>query len=141
MAKSRQEIGFELWVRTFVQLVGENKDMPHKKEVLAWWHDFFEHRGVRDNMLQAFTNFMWDYDDKVQEDVASELKMLLTMIPKVADPENENTKRIVQTLEELIDDATEPLDFQPANELNAEFSDQDLEEVGGSDPKDNTSLL
>lgn len=123
--RSRQEQAFTLWSQNFIRLVSVSKDVPEKTAVLAHFEDMFNHPGVRSNMLQAFTNFMWDFDKKVESDVVSELRTILSLVQKVADPNNKNTKAIVAVIETLIAE-----DYQGVDEM----SDEDIElELEGED--------
>lgn len=141
MKKSRQEQGFELFKETFLKLVLADKNLQHPVEIEAELREFLGAPGISDAMLQAFTNFMWFNDDRVQADVVSELKNVLALVPKVADPEDKNTKQIVATLEQIIETTEEPTDFQTAEELMEEFPDSEFDEIGGLGPDENKSLL
>lgn len=138
---SRQEQGFNFFVETLMKLILADKDIPNKRDAIAFFQDLFSHKATRSNMIQAFSNFMWDFDDKVQQDVANELQTILDMIPKIADPENENTKKIAGALKNMIDEAVESVNYDTPEELKSEFTDEDLNEVGGIDPNENKSLL
>lgn len=107
--KSRQEIAFDRFAETFIKLVQGARDVPDKREVLAWWADFFEHPGVRDNMIQAFSNFMWGMDIEIEGLVNEELGALTELIPLVADPEDRNTLAIQHALKQMTEDWKLPL--------------------------------
>lgn len=74
-------------------------------------------------IVAAFRNSLFRIDDQIQQDVASELKTINEMIPKVADPEDVNTKKIQQTIQQIIDEAEEDIDY-----ITIE-SEADLEEL------------
>ena len=84
----------------------DNPDSYHNKVVVA-----------------AFRNALYRIDDKIEQDVASELKTVLSLIDKVADPDDINTKKIKQTLQQLIDESEEDIDYIMIN------GEEDLEEL------------
>ena len=84
----------------------DNPDSYHNKAVVA-----------------AFRNALYRIDDKIEQDVASELRTVLSLIDKVADPDDINTKKIKQTLQQLIDESEEDIDYIMIN------GEEDLEEL------------
>lgn len=84
----------------------DNPDSYHNKVVVA-----------------AFRNALYRIDDKIEQDVASELRTVLSLIDKVADPDDINTKKIKQTLQQLIDESEEDIDYVMIN------GEEDLEEL------------
>ena len=74
-------------------------------------------------MVAAFRNALYRIDDKIEQDVASELRTVLSLIDKVADPDDTNTKKIKQTLRQLIDESEEDIDYIMIN------GEEDLEEL------------
>lgn len=74
-------------------------------------------------MIAAFRNALYRIDDKIEQDVASELRTVLSLIDKVADPDDINTKKIKQTLQQLIDESEEDIDHIMIN------GEEDLEEL------------
>ena len=84
----------------------DNPDSYHNKVVVA-----------------AFRNALYRIDDKIEQDVASELRTVLSLIDKVADPDDINTKKIKQTLQQLIDESEEDIDYIMIN------GEEDLEEL------------
>lgn len=84
----------------------DNPDNYHNKVVVA-----------------AFRNALYRIDDKIEQDVASELRTVLSLIDKVADPDDINTKKIKQTLQQLIDESEEDIDYIMIN------GEEDLEEL------------
>ena len=84
----------------------DNPDSYHNKVVVA-----------------AFRNALYRIDDKIEQDVAYELNTVLSLIDKVADPDDINTKKIKQTLQQLIDESEEDIDYIMIN------GEEDLEEL------------
>lgn len=84
----------------------DNPDSYHNKVVVA-----------------AFRNALYRIDNKIEQDVASELRTVLSLIDKVADPDDTNTKKIKQTLRQLIDESEEDIDYIMIN------GEEDLEEL------------
>ena len=84
----------------------DNPDSYHNKVVVA-----------------AFRNALYRIDDKIEQDVASELRTVLSLIDKVADPDDINTKKIKQTLQQIIDESREDIDYVMIN------GEEDLEEL------------
>lgn len=84
----------------------DNPDSYHNKVVVA-----------------AFRNALYRIDDKIEQDVASELQTVCDMIDKVADPDDVNTKKIKQTLQQIIDESREDIDYVMIN------GEEDLEEL------------
>ena len=74
-------------------------------------------------VVAAFRNALYRIDDKIEQDVASELRTVLSLIDKVADPDDINTKKIKQTLQQLIDESEEDIDYIMIN------GEEDLEEL------------
>jgi hypothetical protein len=119
--------------------------MKYDNEFAAWYSDFKlgankagvalpsfeemqkEYPAIAEAYRMSFQNSMMQIEDKIQQDVVSELKTVLKLVPKVADPENINTKKIVQTLQDLIDEADGEVDYvDDISELGV--SDEDLED-------------
>lgn len=134
---SRQEQGFNFFAEMFLKLIAADKKIEHKKEVLAYFHDLLEHGGVRNNMIQAFSEFMWEHDKKCQADLVSELKTIQSMFASML-TQNETTEIVIKTLDQFIAESWQPVEYQKAEELIAEVGD--LSEVGGGD-EDDTPLL
>lgn len=130
--KTREKEAFNQIAITFVRLIQRDKDIPHKREVIAYWEDFFAHPGVKANMVQAISNFLWDQDDKVDAKLKDEMKALLDIIPKVADADNENTQKIMAAITAMINVETIIEDVK--------VEDVDLSEVGGGDEDDTSPL-
>ena len=84
----------------------DNPDSYHNKVVVA-----------------AFRNALYRIDDKIEQDVASERRTVLSLIDKVADPDDINTKKMKQTLQQLIDESEEDIDYIMIN------GEEDLEEL------------
>ncbi len=65
--KTRQEEAFEYVTQQFTKLLMGDMKMPadRKKDVIAFWKDVFEYEGTRDNMIQAFSNFLFEIDEKM----------------------------------------------------------------------------
>lgn len=140
MSKSRQELAYDKVSDTFVKLLENDTRISyeHKRSVIAFWQDLFAHEGVRNNMIQAFSNFLWDQDNDLDAKVAGELAVIQNMILHIADPENENTKKITETLTQMIN---ERMDKAPMRMLTEEeIAGVDLSEVGGGD-EDDTPLI
>ena len=140
MVASRQEQGFELWKVTFFKLITTDKTIPYedRKMILGMLHDVMDLPVVRTNMVQAFSNFMWSNDDKVQQDVANELKTLQSMIPKLVQPGSKDAAVIRHAMEDIIREAEEVVNYHDASDIIAE--EPDLSEVGG-DEEDNRPML
>lgn len=62
-------------------------------------------------IVAAFRNALYRIDEKIEQDVANELRTINAMIPSVADPDDINTKKIVQTIEQLIEESSESVDY------------------------------
>lgn len=124
MKPSRQEEAFDFVTKTFIKLLEQDKRIAyeHKRSVIAFYEDLFAHEGIRNNMVQAFSNLLWDTEASVEKGIMYELVQVVKMIPKVAKADDPNTKAIEAMMLELI----------------AEVGD--LKEVGGGD-EDDTPLI
>lgn len=136
--KTRQEEAFDYIAETFLKLIQRDKTIHHKKEVLAFWHDFFEHEGVRNNMLQAINNFLWEIDGKLDAARKAGIDQLRTVVLLEGKRAvGDNGFMAVRTIDDI---ANRLLEAENAPEETVNATGTDLSEVGGGD-EDDTPLM
>ncbi len=140
---SRQEEAFNYVAQTFLQLIQRDDKIPHKKEVMAFWQDFFEHEGVRNNMIQAFSNFLWEVDLKLDASRKAGIVQLsnalkLAMPGDATHPENLAVSKLISHVVEQQLASENGAEEKPLTDT--EVAETDLSEVGGGN-EDDTPLL
>ncbi len=143
--KSRQEEAYEFVSSTFVKLLEKDDRISyeHKRSVIAFWEDLFAHEGVRNNMVQAFSNFLWEIDKKMESALKAGIMLALSTLelgfPKdVADGDVAMTKeQITALLEGLLKAEETPEEPTIKGE---DLANMDLSEVGGGDEDDTSPL-
>lgn len=138
--KSRQEEAYEAVSGTFVKLLeGDNRiSYEHKRSVIAFWEDLFAHEGVRNNMVQAFSNFLWEIDKHNEAARKAGIMMAVSRIELLADGQEEvSTAAIIKALEEMLKEESTPEEPTIKGE---ELENADLTEVGGGNEDDTSPL-
>lgn len=79
-------------------------------------------------MQLAFNNVLWKLDERYEANMKGELENIIKMIPKIADPDDQNTKRIVQAFQQMVDAEEEETETLTQEEIDAELADFDEEE-------------
>lgn len=140
---SRQEEAYNFVTETFLKLLENDKRISYdfKKSVMAFWEDLFAHKGVRNNMIQAFSNFLWELDNKMDSarkagivQAKDAVRMALEAMPSNDD---DNLPSILNAIDDLLNAENTP---EEAPLTEAEVKSLDLSEVGGGD-EDDTPLL
>lgn len=145
LGKSRQEEAYEFVSSTFVKLLEKDDRISydHKRSVIAFWEDLFAHDGVRNNMEQAFSNFLWEIDKKMESARKAGIMLALSTLelgfPNDAAPADVamTKEQIVTTLEGLL--KMEETPEEPTIEAD-DLENMDLSEVGGGDEDDTSPL-
>lgn len=141
--KSQQEEAYEYVSKTFLKLLQQDPRIgsESREDVLASWDDLFEHEGVRNNMLQAFGNFMDEIDKRMDASRKAGIAQLRDqMILNLRSTEQDNERlqgaiiAINRMANELLAIENSPEQVIPVTE------NVDLTEVGGGD-EDDTPLL
>lgn len=137
---SRQEGAFDFVAGTFLRLIENDPRVANKKEVLAFWHDFFAHEGVRNNMIQAFSNFLWEVDGRINSARKAgmvQIKEAIELEAKKYQLENIDDATIrISYVYELIDQMLSA-ESTPEETLTDEaIAKMDLSEVGGGNEDD-----
>lgn len=140
---NRQEQAFEFWKKTFLKLIAQSKDIPRKQDALAELHDFFEYPGIRDNMVQAFSNFLFEIDDKLDASRKAGIQQVRDSFEQALASANPGPGEGVAAMTEkaifaLIDEQLK-LENTP-EETIPDVATTDLSEVGGGD-EDDTPLV
>lgn len=139
-SKSRQEEAYEYISGNFVKLLeGDTRiSYEHKRSVIAFWEDLFAHEGVRNLMVQAFSNFLWEIDKKNQAALKAGITMALSRIELLAgDQEEVSVKAVIAELENMLKEEDTPAETPIKAE---DLENVDLSEVGGGD-EDDTPLI
>ncbi len=85
----------------------------------------FVNPSTTSNLQLAFNNVIWQLDNKYEADMKAELENILKMIPVIADPEDENTKKIMGTIREMIEAENTPTETMTKEEIDAELGDEE----------------
>lgn len=139
---SRQEEAYSSVMNTFTRLVYNDPKIHNKEDILAFWHDFFENPGVKNNMVQAFSNFLWEIDQRIDAAKLAGMEQIreafdLAVPGDASHPENLAVSKLVNA---IIDEQI-ALEKTPETELEeSEIESTDLTEVGGGD-EDDTPLI
>lgn len=144
--KPRQEEAYDFVSGTFVKLLENDSRISyeHKRSVIAFWEDLFAHDGVRNNMVQAFSNFLEEIDPKidaarkagiVQMEEAITRSIPVNTIP--ADIWEALVAHVRQTRADLLKSEDAP-EEKPIKAEDLEHVD--LSEVGGGDEDDTSPL-
>lgn len=133
---SRQEQAYETVTHTFLKLLERDKRISyeHKRSVLAFYKDMFAHEGVRNNMILAFSGFLWNIDKKIDASRKSGMIQIRDMFDnQVIDSDN-----IKKLLLSMID---EQISIENSiEETIGDIETTNLTEVGGGD-EDDTPLI
>lgn len=130
--KSRQEIAFVQWSDNFLLLINRDKSIgaDDRATIMAEMQDVLQYPVVRQNMIQAFSNFMWSMDETIERKVYDELEGLLDMIRKmVPNPEETGVLTIMAALTQIIAEGGKPLE---------PLDDSDVDELVSDDEVDDT---
>lgn len=76
----------------------------------------------------AFNGVLWKLEEHYEDNMKGELENIIKMIPKIADPENENTLKIVQALKQMAAAEEEEEETLTQEEIEAELAGIDKEE-------------
>lgn len=150
--RNRQEQAYEYVTETFLKLLQQDKRIgaEHKKSVLAFYKDMFEHEGVRNNMIQAFSNFLGEVDRRIDASrkagIASVKEALLLQARSNGTMVSDNGNIIGKLDIDLMDTIhliNVLLDEENSHEetlTDDDIANTDLTEVGGGD-EDDTPLI
>lgn len=135
MKKSRQEEAFEFVFNTFYRLIEGDKRTPNKQIVLAMFQDLFGVEEVRSNMVQAFSNFLFEIDDKIDAARKAGIDQLrTTVILEGKRAVGDSGFMSVRTIDHI---ASNLLESENSEEETIEgIENMDLTEVGGGDEDD-----
>ncbi len=141
--KTRQEEAYDFISSTFVKLLeGDNRiGYEHKRSVIAFWEDLFAHEGVRNNMVQAFSNFLWEIDTKMDSSRKAGIQSVEDALQAQFNPQGmlypEATlelKDVLAVMEQLLRAENQP------EETIQDIENIDLSEVGGGNEDDTSPL-
>lgn len=136
---SRQEQAWGFINSTFLKLIMSDKKVPYevKKSIEAFWIDLFATNAVRENMIQAVNNFLWEIDIKVDSARRAGIQQLNDAItgrflelPQEGTVERAIVKTVTFTAKQLLDAENSP------EEMIQDIENTDLSEVGGGDEDD-----
>lgn len=146
MSKSRQEEAYEYVFGLFIKLLQQDKRISyeHKQSVIAFWQDLFAHEGVRNNMVQAFSNFLWELDEKLDASRRAGIVELSDNMLQVIRSKNNHVWK-TDSVKAFIEGWTKhslQIESTPEAELltDEDIANADLSEVGGGD-EDDTPLV
>lgn len=137
--ESRQENAWKFINTTFIKLLQGDKKISYemKKSVEAFWVDLFAEEIVRNNMLQAINNFLWEIDVKM--DSARKAGIMQALSAVELQGSNSVTGMVAITdVVKLIEDILKS-EESPEEKIQ-DIENTDLSEVGGGD-EDDTPLL
>lgn len=131
MAHSRQQIAFEKWKQDFIQLVLTDRKLSpsRRKDLEANLLDLFEYPGIYENMVQAFSNFMWSMDKKIEKNVCEELAIVAKIIPDiVSDKESTDVLAIQDFLQKISEEWKEGLEPLTDGEIDRLVPDSEVDD-------------
>lgn len=107
---SRQEEAFDQWKNDFIKLVLTDKKLgaETRRDLQANLEDLFSYPGITENMVQAFSNFMWGMDAEIERQVNNELITFREMIPSLGKEDMVSVPGLVETLNKIIDENSKP---------------------------------
>lgn len=141
MKLTRQEEAFNFVAQTFVKLIEQDKRVAHKEEVMAFWADFFEHGGIRDNMIQAFENFLWEIDGKMDSARKAGIVSVKEAIETEINLEGySGTTEHLDIVSEIIEDLLAAEEIPEENISESDVANMDLSEVGGGHEDDTSPI-
>ena len=140
--QTRQEEAYDFVSNTFVKLLegDERIGYEHKRSVIAFWEDLFAHEGVRNNMVQAFSNFLDEIDQRIDSARKGGMVSIKELIQQAADVNGGETIPVAQVIG-LIDEMVaveETPEEKPI--IASDLENVDLSEVGGGDEDDTSPL-
>lgn len=138
--RSRQEQAYDEVSSTFIKLLqnDERISYEHKRSVIAFWEDLFAHEGVRNNMVQAFSNFLWEMDKHNESARKAGIMMALTRLElSFKDFVEVPTKDVIAELTNLLKEEEAP---EEQTIKADDLENMDLSEVGGGDEDDTSPL-
>lgn len=130
MNKSRQEIAFNDWKDTFQKLVLSDKKLSPevKRDIQAGIEDMMSYPGIFENMIQAFSNFMWGMDRRIEFEVAQELAMVIQVIAVTKAGLSDDGKAIVQTILDVIESNDTQLTEIEDDEIDSLVDDSEVDD-------------
>lgn len=142
---SRQEEAYQFVTDLFLKLIQNDVRISpeYKKAVVAYWRDMFDHEGVRNNMIQAFSNFLFEIDGKMDSARKAGISQLKdAILQSVGEPEEGTVeyaiaKAVIGISDDLLKAESTP-EEKPLTDKDIE--NMDLSEVGGGD-EDDTPLI
>ena len=140
--KSRQEEAYEYVSSNFVALLkGDDRiSYEHKRSVIAFWEDLFAHEGVRNLMVQAFSNFLWEIDKRIAAARKGGMQSIHELIEQTAEVNGSDTIGVTQVLE-LIEEMIRVEETPEEPTIKGDdLANADLSEVGGGDEDDTSPL-
>jgi hypothetical protein len=149
--KSRQEKAYDYVTSIFLRLLKRDKNISYeyKQSITTFYEDMFAHEGVRNNMIQAFSNFLDEIDKRmdasrragicsVREAVLLQAAANGTAISPscgaISGKLDLNPVDVVGLINELLEAEDEPED------VVSDIESMDLSEVGGGE-EDDTPIL
>lgn len=140
--KTRQEEAYEFVSNTFVKLLEDDNRISyeHKRSVIAFWQDLFAHEGVRNNMVQAFSNFLDEIDQRIDSARKGGMVSIKELIQQAADVNGGEMMPVAQVIS-LIDEMVAVEETPEEKPIEAsDLENMDLSEVGGGDEDDTSPL-
>lgn len=143
---SPQEQAYEYVTETFLKLLQQDKRIgaEHKKSVIAFYEDMFAHEGVRNNMIQAFSNFLDEVNKRVDKARQAGMEAVREEVQLQYNPQGLLYPSIDIPYEDLgaLIDRMLLVEQNPEEEnlTDDTIANMDLSEVGGDD-EDDTPLI
>ena|SRR5665213_366136 len=131
MPLSRQEIAFNKWIEDFTKLVlSDRKLSPDaRRDIQADIADWIRWPAVHENMIQAFSNFMWGMDRAIEFGVAQELGIIVQMIGKMPAGNSDDGKAIIEMLVDLIESNDKPITEIEDEEIDSLITDEETDDT------------
>lgn len=140
MAKTRQEEACEYIGDIFIKLIQENKKLSYeyKRSLMAFMGDIITDENVKNDMLQAMSNFLNEIDKKLDSARKAGIIEVKESINRLVSSRGVDFKYISVATVRLSCDLLIERENTPEEEplTTDEIADMDLREVGGGDEDD-----
>jgi hypothetical protein len=140
--KTRQEVAYDYISEHLIKLLQKDDRIAyeHKRSVISFWQDLFEHEGVKNNLLMAISDYLFEVDVKLQAARQAGIVQILDAIRLERGNLTEGTEAfgalgaVLKLGEEILVEEKKP------EEMIQDIENTDLSEVGGGDEDDTSPL-
>lgn len=125
--KSAQDLGADSFKDTWLKIASHTRELDpeDRDDFVSELRSWFAYPWFTSLLRQAVLQLLADNEDRIQESVSEELTTILTMVPKVADPEDPNTQKIMAMLQDFIAERKQTDEELDDDEVNALVPDEE----------------